>query len=140
MSHASFFLEKNVQPTLDDVSHVVPNFTDWKYLMDCVYKHYPKASEEWKIPMKSFGWGFRLRDKKRNIIYLTPHNDRFTVSFMFGQAATDDILAHPDIPYEWKKLLIEAKVYVEGRGLSIEVTNSEFLSAIEELIKIKIKH
>ena len=133
-------MEKNVVPTLSDAAKVVPNFNDWKTLMDCVYAHYPQATEEWKMPAKSYGWSFRLRDKKRNIIYFVPHDDRFNVAFMFGQAATDAVLAHPDIPFEWKKLLLEAKVYVEGRGLNIEVHNSQQIAAIEELIKIKIKH
>lgn len=140
MDHASIFMEKTVQPSLADAAKVVPNFADWKALMDCVYAHYPNATEEWKIPAKSYGWSFRLRDKKRNIIYFVPHDDRFTVAFVFGQNATDAVLAHPGIPFEWKKLLLEAKVYAEGRVLSIEVYNNEHIAAICELIKIKIGH
>jgi hypothetical protein len=140
MSHASIFMEKSVQPTLDDVAKVVPNYADWKTLSQCVVDNYPKALEEWKIPAKSYGWSYRLKDKKRNILYLVPHDDRFTVGFVFGQAATDEVLAHPEIPFEWKKMLIEAKVYVEGRVLSIEVYDSEPIPAICELINIKIRN
>lgn len=138
MSHASIFMEKSVMPTLSDAAKVVPNFDDWKTLMDCVFANYPPAIEEWKMPAKSYGWSFRLKDKKRNIIYFVPHDDRFTVGFVFGQNATDAVLAHPNIPFEWKKLLLEAKVYVEGRVLSIEVYNNEPITAICEIIKIKI--
>jgi hypothetical protein len=140
MDHASIFMEKSVVPTLEDASQVVPNFADWKTLMDCVLEHSPQAVAEWKIPAKSYGWSFRLRDKKRNIIYFVPHDDRFTIGFVFGQVATDAVLAHPEIPFEWKKTLIEAKVYAEGRVLGIEVYNSEPVAAIKELIKIKIKN
>lgn len=42
----------------------------WNQLRAFVIKHYPSAMEEWKHSGKNYGWGFRLKDKKRAIIYL----------------------------------------------------------------------
>jgi hypothetical protein len=133
------FLEKAVQPSVSDVEKVIPRlFPLWKELMCYISDNYPEISEEWCHSGKKYGWSFRLRSKKRVVMYFTPLDDCFRVAFALGQAATDAVLSHPDVPFEWKKELLEATVYMEGRGLRIEVNDSAFLPVIKEIIKIKM--
>ncbi|MBI9068622.1 MAG: DUF3788 family protein [Salinivirgaceae bacterium] len=53
---------------------------------------YPEAVEHWNYSGKKYGWGFRLKDKKRAIIYLIPQDSYFLVAFVFGKIATEQAL------------------------------------------------
>lgn len=141
MLKPSYFTEKAVQPSISDVEKVLTGmFHLWKELMDYIDTHYPEISEEWCHSGKKYGWSFRLRSKKRVVMYFTPLEGSFRVAFALGQAAVDAVLAHPDVPFEWKKELLEATVYMEGRGLRIGVNDSTFIPVIKEIIKIKMNH
>ena len=87
--------------------------------------------KEWFYSGKKRGWSYRIKDNKRAIIYLQPRDKFFKVSFAFGQKATDTIL-ESDISLEIKNDLKQAKVYKEGWGIQIEVTNEEILNDIEK--------
>ena len=43
----------------------------WKEIRNFVFEKYPAAVEEWHVSVKKYGWGFRIKDKKRAIIYLS---------------------------------------------------------------------
>jgi len=53
-------------------------------IRDRVYEKYPEGFEEWNFPGKKYGWSFRIKDKKRAIVYLLPGDDAFMVAFVFG--------------------------------------------------------
>ncbi|MDE5419635.1 DUF3788 domain-containing protein [Labilibaculum sp. DW002] len=59
------------------------------------------------------------------------------MAFVFGQKASDQIMAS-NITQVIKEDLANAKKYVEGRGVSIEVHNSDLLSDINQLIDTKL--
>ena len=61
-------------------------------MSDFTKKQYPEAIEEWNFSSEKFGWSFRLKDKKRVLIYLLPRDQYFKVAFVFGDKATDAIL------------------------------------------------
>lgn len=56
---------------------------------------------------------------------------------IFGQKATDQIL-EADISESLKTGLMNAKVYMEGRPISLEIRDNTFLNDIKRLIEIKI--
>jgi hypothetical protein len=137
----SIFMEKLVQPTPGDVEKTNPaGFHLWKELMDFIVANYPSIAEEWSHSGKNYGWSFRLRSKKRVVMYFTPLDNSFRVAFALGQAATDALLINPTIPPELKKELLEAPVYMEGRGLRIEITSVEQLPIVKEIIKLKMEN
>lgn len=113
------------------------NIELWVLLRDRVYEKYPAATEEWNFPGKKYGWSFRIKDKKRAIIYLLPREGYFKVAFVFGQKATDQIM-DSDISQKIKEELQNAKKYAEGRGIRIDVRNNEIIPDIERLIDIKL--
>ncbi len=90
-----------------------------------------------EISGEKYGWSFRIKDKKRVIIYLLPQDRFFRVSLVFGQKATDMVL-NSTIADNIKTELKNARAYAEGRGIRIDVKDKSSLKDIEELIKIKL--
>ncbi|WP_461638620.1 DUF3788 domain-containing protein [Labilibaculum euxinus] len=134
----SIFTDKTAEPASKDLQEQLASlYPLWEQIAESVRKKYPNPKEEWNYPGKNYGWSFRLKDKKRAIIYLLPRQGYFKVAFVFGQKATDQIMAC-DIDASIKEDLAGAKKYAEGRGLSIEVHNAKPINDIEKLIDIKI--
>ena len=89
----SIFTDKATIPTQKDLEIALGNTCNiWQYLSDFTKKQYPEAIEEWNFSSEKFGWSFRLKDKKRVLIYLLPRDQYFKVAFVFGDKATDAIL------------------------------------------------
>ena len=78
----------------------------------------------------------RIKIKKRNIIYLVPHEGYFNVAFVFGQKAYEAILAS-NLPDKIKESLRQARVYMEGRGIRLDVRADDQLEDIIKLISYK---
>lgn len=134
----SIFMDKAVLPDEEALkSAISETFPLWQALKVYAYAKYPKATEEWFTSGKKYGWAFRVKDKKRAIIYLLPRNGYFKAAFMFGQKATDQIMAS-DIDDGIKAELMTAKVYMEGRGIRIDITVKNQLEDIRKLIDIKL--
>lgn len=112
-------------------------FGVWMNMRDYVFDVYPKATEEWNSPGQKQGWSFRIKDKKRAIIYLLPQEKYFLVAFVFGAKATTEALSS-GISNEIKNTIESAKVYAEGRGFRIEVRNEAIVEDIKKLIDIKV--
>jgi len=108
----------------------------WQTLVNYVHSVYPKTIEEWNFS-KSAGWNFRLKDKKRAIIYLLPRANYFKVALVFGQKATDEVLKS-GVSIAIKTELESAKAYAEGRGIQIEVKEEKIINDINNLINIKL--
>jgi hypothetical protein len=134
----SIFMDLTKTPNASDLE--VPlgkTLNVWNEIRDFVFEKYPAAIEEWHISVKKYGWGFRIKDKKRAIIYLSPRKGFFRVTMVFGQKATDRILSS-DISDFVKEELMKSKVYVEGRVISLEIIDDSFLNDIKKLVEIKI--
>ena len=87
----------------------------------------------------SYGWSFRIKDKKRAIIYLLPRQDEFLVAFVFGNKAYEAILKS-EVSDQIKTGLTDARVYAEGRGIRIPVPDRSALEDIYRLIDFKLNH
>ena len=136
----SIFFDKTTVPSVDNVKKAIANtYPLWEELHDFVIQQYPKGIEEWKYPGKKYGWNFRIKDKKRNIIYFLPKDKYFIVAFVFGKKATEQVL-EADIAEEIKTELQSAIAYVEGRGISIEVKDQSPIDDIKKLIHIKLNN
>jgi len=111
----------------------------WIEIRDYAYKKYPAAMEEWNFPGQKYGWSFRIKDKKRAIIYLLPRDKYFMVAFVCGEKATNEALSG-GINDEIKTIIKSAVVYGQDRGFRIEVTNETSVEDIKNLIDIKLKY
>jgi hypothetical protein len=136
----SIFMNKAIIPNDKDLQiELGETYAFWKEIMDFVVLKYPKAAMEWSCPGSKYGWSFRMKDKKRAIIYLLPREGYFKAAFMFGQKATDSIMSSI-ISNPIKEELMGAKVYAEGRGIRIDVKERVVLDDIKKLVEIKLTY
>ena len=138
MDDISIFQDKTITPTDNDLVEKLDSIYDlWILLQNFVLSKYPNGLSEWNYPGKKYGWSFRIKDNKRAIIYFLPRDKYFKVAFVFGQKATDIVMAS-DISPEIKTELMQARKYAEGRGIRIDINNDLRLPDIKKLIEIKL--
>ncbi|MDP4261170.1 MAG: DUF3788 domain-containing protein [Bacteroidota bacterium] len=136
----SVFTNKAKAPTEKDLVNALGNaYLLWQDIFNFVYLKYPAATNEWNFPGEKYGWSFRIKDKKRAIIYLLPRDQFFKVALVFGQKAFEEIIASK-VSAKIKRELESAKVYAEGRGIRLEVKDKKILKDITRLIEIKLAH
>ncbi len=109
----------------------------WKQIIKMVLNKYPNGIQEWNYPGKKYGWSYRIKDKKRAIIYLLPREKYFKVAFVFGDKALRKIL-ESDISMSIKEDLLNPRKYAEGRGVSIDIIDNGLMGDIEKLVDIKL--
>lgn len=136
----SIFTDKTIEPSDSELKSALGNtYSLWRKIAEYAMSVNPQATQEWKYSGDKYGWGFRISDKKRVLIYLLPRDNFFRVVFVFGQKA-NDVIMESTISEAIKEELRIAKVYAEGRGIRIEIKNRELLKDIWNLIEIKIRH
>ena len=140
MQDISIFSDKLILPNDKDLAKKLgETYALWNQIIDIVYLQYPSGKEDWNFPGKNYGWSFRIKDKKRAILYFLPREGYFKVAFVFGQKALNSIL-ETSISDTIKNDLLAAKKYAEGRGVNIDVKNDSVISDIKKLIAIKLAH
>jgi hypothetical protein len=136
----SIFMDKSIKPTNQDLMDKLgPTFSLWSDLKKYLNETLKDPSEEWNFPGKKYGWSFRMKSKKRNIIYFLPRERFFKVALVFGQKATD-IVMKSNVNQTIKTELQNAKVYAEGRGIRIDIRSENIFEDIKTLIRIKVEN
>jgi hypothetical protein len=134
----SIFQDKTKVPDNDALKKALADsFEYWKIIRDYVIEKYPIVIEEWNY--SKYGWSCRIKDKKRVIVYLLPRDKYFKTAFVFGQKAYEEIMSSP-IADIIKTELQSAKVYAEGRGIRIAISDQQLIADIKKLIDIKLKY
>ena len=134
----SIFMVKELIPTDSDLTGALAGTYDlWRSIKEYVHLKYPAAMDEWNYPGIKYGWSFRIKDKKRAIVYLSPRDGYFKAAMVFGQKATDKIM-ESGISASIKEELAGARVYAEGRAIRMEIRDGHVIPDIMELIDIKI--
>lgn len=135
---SSIFMEKTQVPTDEELQKALGStFSFWNAIREYTLQQYPKALEEWNFSGAKYGWSFRIKDKKRAIVYLLPRDKYFTVALVYGQKATDEAI-NSTVSREIKETIKAAPVYAEGRGFRIDITGKELIEDIKKLIDIKL--
>ena len=136
----SIFTDKKITPSNDDLIVALGNtYQMWEQLKGYVHSNYPAAVDMWNYSGDKYGWNFRIKDKKRAIVYLLPRDKFFKIALIFGQKATDAIM-DSQVNSSIKSELASAKVYAEGRGIRIDIMDETILNDLKILIDIKISH
>ena len=109
----------------------------WDQLKDDLQDAYGPLVEEWNFSGQAFGWSFRLKQKKRTLVYMTPCRAHFLASFALGEkacrAAHAAGLAAPVLA-----AIDGARKYAEGRGVRIPVRTKRDLENVKSLAAIKV--
>ena len=136
----SIFSNKDEEPDDFRLGGALGNlFEQWMEIRDYVLEVYPAAVEEWSFSGPKYGWSFRIKDKKRTIIYLLPRDGFFLAALVFGAKATDEA-RNSEISQDIMQIIESARVYAEGRGFRIEVKDGNSIKDIKKLIDIKLKY
>jgi hypothetical protein len=137
----SIFTDKNREPNESDLLPGIGNesLMRWNELANYAALACKGTCPEWSFGGDKYGWSFRIKDKKRAIIYLLPRDGFFKAAFVFGDRACEAIFKS-SVSELFKKELQEARKYAEGRGIRIPIMNDEYMNDIKELIRIKVMH
>lgn len=134
----SIFPDKSKMPNDSDLIAILGNSVEfWNTIKEYVHTKYPNSIDEWNYPGVKYGWSYRMKDKKRAIIYLLPREQYFKVAFVFGQKATEMVM-QSKVDKQIKEELNAAKPFAEGRGIRIDITNDSIINDIKTLIDIKL--
>lgn len=132
------FDEKSKQPDDDLLSQKLGGvYPFWLEIKNFAEEICGGISEEWKYYGKNYGWQLKTLLKKRNLFFLIPYESFFKVVFIFGDRAVAKI-EQSNISNEIKNDIRNAKKYMEGRGIAIDVRDGESLPNIKSLLQIKI--
>jgi hypothetical protein len=133
----SMFDDKTTKPTPKRLAAALgKRYRLWNEVKAHTFAKCPAATEEWKFAGAKYGWSFRLKDKKRNILYMTPSEGFIRVAFVFGDKAADAV-EKSSLPEAIKNELRNATRYVEGRGLRLLVREQRDVAAVKQLLDIK---
>ncbi len=134
----SIFTDKQEQPTGEELQIFLgATFPYWLELTAFTKSSLPQAAGGWNFAGVNFGWGFRISDSRRVIIYLYPRAMFFTVTMVFNTTAQEAIMAS-NVADSIKEALQAAEEQPEGRSISLEVRKAEMSEDIKQLIAIKL--
>ena len=133
----SAFDDKSRSPRDDELAATLGRaFVSWNELRKIIASRFTPLSEEWGFT-KSAGWGLRLRQPARTVLYMTPCNSYFLASFALGEKAVK--AAHEsDLPASILEIIDNAKKYAEGRAVRLEVRTAKDVRNVEKLAVIKM--
>ena len=108
----------------------------WARLKEDLQAAYGPLVEEWNFSGQAYGWSFRLKEKKRTLVYMTPRRAHFLASFALGEKACLAAQA-VRLPSAVLAIIDRAPKYAEGRGVRIPVRTKRDLESVEKLAAIK---
>jgi hypothetical protein len=134
----SAFEDKDHQPNETDLKEALAEtYLIWTNLKSDIFAAYPPMTETWKFAGKSTGWGMRLVQKDRVIVYMTPSDGFFRFSLVLGEAAVR--AAHAlKLPAHMITAIDSAKKYAEGRGIRFEIKSAKDVKGLLELVGVKV--
>lgn len=134
------FIGKLTQPAPKDLAAKLGDTKElWNRLVSELIKEYGITDKEWNCYSPKAGWSLRLKQKKRNIVYLSPCNGSFRVAFILGDKAMK-VAKNTEFPTKFAKLITEAPRYPEGSAIRFEVTSADDVAAVKQLAKIKLEN
>jgi hypothetical protein len=134
----SAFDDKDHQPNDTDLREsLAETYPIWTDLKSAIIDKYPPMTETWKFAGKSTGWGMRLVQRDRVIVYMTPSDGYFRFSLVLGEAAVR--AAHAlALPAHIIAAINSAKKYAEGRGVRFEIKSAKDVKGLVELVGVKV--
>ena len=134
------FAGRATAPTTKDLASALgQTHVLWQGLVTDLTHDLELDAAEWNSYSVKAGWSFRLKLKKRNIVYLGPRAGCFLASFVLGDKALAAV-RQSNLPSRVLKIIAEAKRYPEGTAVRIEVHHSKDASIVKILAKIKVEN
>ena len=109
----------------------------WQEIKQYTNELVGETKDEWKFYGQKYGWQLKTLLKKRDLFFLIPYDSYFKIVLIFGDKAVAEI-EKSEISEKIKNNIINAKKYMEGRGIGIDVKDGDSIEDIKQLIKTKI--
>lgn len=109
----------------------------WENLIAHIASEYAPLDKTWNYAGANWGWSLRLKQKKRTVLYMTPCRKYFYVGFVLGEKAVK-AARKAGLPDNVLTIIDQAKKYVEGRAVRLEVRNKTDLANAKMLADIKM--
>jgi hypothetical protein len=134
----SAFNDKSRPPRDDDLAATLGStFVFWNELKRHIASRFTPLQTEWGFTSMKTGWGLRLKQEKRTILYMTPCQGYFLASLALGEKAVK--AAHEsDLSASVLRIIDDARRYAEGRGVRLEVRSAGDVRNVEKLATIKM--
>lgn len=134
------FIGKLTQPTPKELAGKLGPAKDlWNDVVTEITGECGITDKEWNCYSPKAGWSLRLKQKKRNIVYLTPCDGCFRVSFILGDKAMK-VAKNSEFSAKFSKLITKAVRYPEGSAIRLEVTGADDVDFVKQLAKIKVEN
>ena len=111
----------------------------WDQLLAGLADEHNLTVREWNSYSRKAGWSLRLKHKDRNILYLSPCEGCFFVSFALGDKAVQ-AARQSGLPQSVIKIINEAKRYAEETGIRMEMKKPKDIEIAKQLAAIKLAH
>jgi hypothetical protein len=108
----------------------------WCALIAALAAEFSPLDSEWKPTKLEFGSVLLLKWRKRTLIYMIPGSSQFEVSVVLGERAVALALTS-DLPSRTKRIISEARAYVEGRGVRFSVLSHDQIATVVLLVRLK---
>ena len=136
----SVFDDKLTPPTEASLKQALgESFAIWNKLKKVIAANYPPVSFEWGFTSKSTGWGMRIKQKERVILYMTPCEGYFLASLALGDKAVK-AAQESNLPNKVLKIIAGSRRYAEGTGVRLEIRSMSYVPIVEKLAAIKLSH
>lgn len=134
----SIFEDKQHPPTERDVEQALgKGYSRWTTLREHLAEQYPPLAAEWGYSGKAYGWGLRLKQPKRTVLYMTPCAGHFLASMSLGDKAANAARA-AGLPDAVLAVIDGARKYAEGRAVRLPVRTLQDVRDVERLVQIRM--
>jgi hypothetical protein len=96
------------------------------------------GAAEWRRYTRNSPWVLKVSQGKRSLFYARPDSGHLRVTVLLGGRAVDAALAGR-VSKRLHDSIRKAKVYPEGRPVSVVVKRPSDLAKVEELIAVKLE-
>lgn len=140
MAMTNAFIGKPAKPTNAElIATLGPCKAVWDKLVTTLANENDVNIQEWTSYSAKAGWSLRLKQKKRNIVYLIPSRGSFRVAFALGDKAMKAARASR-LPKHVMAVLDSAPRYPEGTAVRLEIKGPKDLDVVKKLAAIKLEN
>jgi hypothetical protein len=135
------FIGKSQKPSPEDLAAALgPTAALWDKFVDSMATELGVVTQEWKtVNPNKYGWSLRLKNKTRNIAYLSPYRGFFMVGFVLSDRAVK-AAGEARLPTTVAKAIAAAPRYPEGTGVRLAVKTARDLPSLRKLAAIKLEN
>ena len=132
------FVGRNEAPADSDVSAVLGKAKDvWDRVLAELDQDLGLAKGEWNSYSPKAGWAYRVKQKDRNIVYLSPGAGCFQATFVLGAKAME-AARESHLPQAVAGLLETAQKYPEGWVVRLRVATARDTVPVKKLAAAKL--